>query len=80
VEGLLATFENANSQPEFDQALGGAFGMFMQMFGGAGGPGGPGGGDMGGPGMDGPPPGFDPSMRPPSKKGKQPPRKKGKKK
>jgi hypothetical protein len=58
VEGVLATFENANSQVEFDQALQGAFGMFMQMSGagqggpGAGGPG-AGGPGMGRPGMDG---------------------------
>lgn len=52
VEGVLAQFESAKTQQDFDMALQGIMGMAMGMGGGPGGPGGmPG----------GPPPGFGPT-------------------
>jgi len=59
VEGVLAQFENAQSQQEFDMAAQGIFGMMTGMAGGPGGPGVPG----GPPGQMSPgqmPPGFPP--------------------
>lgn len=82
VEGVLAQFENANNQQDFDMALQGVMGMAMGAMQG-GGPGGPGGqGSMqGGPPGFGPPPGMGQGMQggqfpPPGQKGQRPPPKK----
>lgn len=81
VEGVLAQFENANNQQDFDMALQGVMGMAMGAMqgGGPGGPGGPGSMQGGDPGF-GPPPGMGQGMQggqfPPPGKGQRPPPKK----
>ena len=60
VEGVLAQFENAQSQEEFNMAAQGIFGMITGMAGGAGGPGMPGGPPGAMPPVFSPPPGAPP--------------------
>jgi len=81
VEGVLAQFENANNQQDFDMALQGVMGMAIGAMqgGGPGGPSGQGNMQRGSPGF-GSPPGMAQGMQgeqsPPPGKGQRPPPKK----